>query len=58
MNVSGHGIGTAEVEGAIGKADSVAEAAVYYPHDIKGQGIYAFAFDDWCRASDEIFDNI
>ena len=43
LNVSGHRIGTAEVEGAIGKANGVAEAAVVgYPHDIKGQGIYAF----------------
>ena len=43
LNVSGHRIGTAEVEGGIGKADGVAEAAVVgYPHDIKGQGIYAF----------------
>ena len=43
LNVSGHRIGTAEVEGAIGKASDVAEAAVVgYPHDIKGQGIYAF----------------
>lgn len=43
LNVSGHRIGTAEVEGAIGKAPGVAEAAVVgYPHDIKGQGIYAY----------------
>ena len=43
MNVSGHRIGTAEVEGAIGKAEGVAEAAVVgFPHEIKGQGIYAF----------------
>ena len=43
LNISGHRIGTAEVEGAIGKAENVAEAAVVgYPHDIKGQGIYAF----------------
>ncbi|HDY75280.1 MAG TPA: acetate--CoA ligase, partial [Candidatus Marinimicrobia bacterium] len=43
LNVSGHRIGTAEVEGAIGKANGVAEAAVVgFPHDIKGQGIYAF----------------
>jgi acetyl-CoA synthetase len=43
LNVSGHRIGTAEVEGAIGQAEGVAEAAVVgYPHDIKGQGIYAF----------------
>ena len=43
LNISGHRIGTAEVEGAIGKANGVAEAAVVgFPHDIKGQGIYAF----------------
>ena len=43
LNISGHRIGTAEVEGAIGKANGVAEAAVVgYPHDIKGQGIYAY----------------
>jgi len=43
LNVSGHRIGSAEVEGGIGKAYGVAEAAVVgYPHDIKGVGIYAF----------------
>ena len=43
MNVSGHRIGTAEVEGALGKHPKVAEAAVVgFPHDIKGQGIYAY----------------
>ncbi len=43
LNVSGHRLGTAEIEGAIGAHPSVAEAAVVgYPHDIKGQGIYAF----------------
>ena len=43
LNVSGHRLGTAEVEGAIGQHDAVAEAAVVgYPHDIKGQGIYAY----------------
>ena len=43
LNVSGHRIGTAEVEGAIGKVNGVAEAAVVgFSHDIKGQGIYAF----------------
>ena len=43
LNVSGHRIGTAEVEGGIGKTHDVAEAAVVgFPHDIKGQGIYAF----------------
>lgn len=43
MNVSGHRIGTAEVESAINMhADVVESAVVGYPHDIKGQGIYAF----------------
>ena len=43
LNVSGHRLGTAEIEGAIGQHDSVAEAAVVgYPHEIKGQGIYAY----------------
>ena len=43
LNVSGHRLGTAEIEGAIGKHDDVAEAAVVgFPHDIKGQGIHAF----------------
>ena len=43
LNVSGHRIGTAEVEGAIGAASGVAEAAVIgYNHEIKGEGIYAF----------------
>ena len=43
INVSGHRIGTAEVENALVLHDAVAEAAVVgYPHDLKGQGIYAF----------------
>jgi acetyl-CoA synthetase len=43
LNVSGHRLGTAEVEGAIGQHSAVAEAAVVgYPHDVKGQGIYAY----------------
>ncbi|MCK6187738.1 acetate--CoA ligase [Pseudomonas sp. EYE_354] len=43
INVSGHRIGTAEVENALVLHDQVAEAAVVgYPHDLKGQGIYAF----------------
>ncbi|MBL9155654.1 MAG: acetate--CoA ligase [Verrucomicrobiales bacterium] len=41
--VSGHNLGTAEIEGAIGTHPAVAEAAVVgYPHDIKGNAIYAF----------------
>ena len=56
LNVSGHRIGTAEVEGAIGKAEGVAEAAVVgFSHDIKGQGIYAFVtLMTGVGASDEI----
>ena len=43
MNVSGHRIGTAEVESAINMhIDIVESAVVAYPHDIKGQGIYAY----------------
>ncbi|WNW11924.1 acetate--CoA ligase [Pseudomonas sp. DTU_2021_1001937_2_SI_NGA_ILE_001] len=43
LNVSGHRIGTAEVESALVLHDSIAEAAVVgYPHDVKGMGIYAF----------------
>jgi acetyl-CoA synthetase len=43
INVSGHRIGTAEVESALVAHHKVAEAAVVgYPHDIKGQGIYAY----------------
>jgi acetyl-CoA synthetase len=43
INVSGHRIGTAEVESALVAHPKVAEAAVVaYPHDIKGQAIYAF----------------
>lgn len=43
INVSGHRMGTAEVESALGSHDAVAESAVVgYPHDIKGQGIYAY----------------
>ena len=43
MNVSGHRIGTAEVESALVLHPAVAEAAVVgHPHDLKGEGIYAF----------------
>ncbi|MGB1087378.1 MAG: AMP-binding enzyme, partial [Alphaproteobacteria bacterium] len=43
INVSGHRMGTAEVESALVSHEKVAEAAVVgYPHDIKGQGIYAY----------------
>jgi acetyl-CoA synthetase len=43
LNVSGHRLGTAEIESALVKHDKVAESAVVgYPHDITGQGIYAY----------------
>ena len=43
INVSGHRMGTAEVESALVAHEKVSEAAVVgYPHDIKGQGIYAY----------------
>jgi acetyl-CoA synthetase len=47
LNVSGHRIGTAEVENAINMHAGVIESAVVgFPHDIKGQGIYAFVIVD------------
>jgi acetyl-CoA synthetase len=60
LNISGHRIGTAEVEGAIGKANGVAEAAVVgFPHDIKGQGIYAFVtLMTGVNSSERIFESI
>src|SRR5690606_14966473 len=43
INVSGHRLGTAEIENALDEHELVAEAAVVgFPHNIKGQGIYAF----------------
>src|SRR3546814_5099755 len=56
INVSGHRMGTAEVESALVLHEDVAEAAVVgFPHDIKGQGIYAYETgrapgrDSWCQ---------
>lgn len=43
LNVSGHRIGTAEVENALNEAETIVESAVVgFPHDVKGQAIYAF----------------
>jgi len=56
INVSGHRMGTAEVESALVLHEAVAEAAVVgYPHEIKGQGIYAYVtlMDD-VEATDEL----
>jgi acetyl-CoA synthetase len=51
LNVSGHRIGTAEVENAINMHSGVIESAVVgYPHDIKGQGIYAYVIFDNTQA--------
>ena len=56
INVSGHRMGTAEVESALVAHNDVAEAAVVgYPHDIKGQGIYAYVtVNIGVTASDEL----
>ena len=56
LNVSGHRMGTAEIESALVAHHDVAEAAVVgYPHDIKGQGIYAYVtLMEGVSASDEL----
>ena len=56
INVSGHRLGTAEVESALVAHASVAEAAVVgYPHDVKGQGIYAYVtLMEGARESDSL----
>ena len=55
LNVSGHRIGTAEVENAINMHAGVVESAVVgYPHDIKGQGIYAFVIVGNTHGDDEL----
>lgn len=56
LNVSGHRIGTAEVENAINMHLGVVESAVVgYPHDIKGQGIYAYIITEKKPADPEMF---
>ena len=56
LNVSGHRLGTAEIESALVLHDKVAEAAIVgYDHDIKGQGIYAYVtLMDGAEPSDEM----
>jgi len=56
LNVSGHRMGTAEVESALVAHPKVAESAVVgYPHDIKGQGIYAYVtLIEGCEPSDDL----
>ncbi|MFQ3213607.1 MAG: acetyl-CoA synthetase [Marivirga sp.] len=54
MNVSGHRMGTAEVENAINEHPKVIESAVVaYPHEIKGQGIYAYVICDLEHRTEE-----
>ncbi|HKC68262.1 MAG TPA: acetate--CoA ligase, partial [Bacteroidia bacterium] len=54
LNVSGHRIGTAELENAINTHSGVIESAIVgYPHDIKGQGIYAYVIVDGHHNHDE-----
>lgn len=54
LNVSGHRLGTAEVENAINMHASVIESAVVgYPHEVKGQGVYAYIVLDDKRRKDE-----
>lgn len=54
LNVSGHRIGTAEVENAINMHTGVVESAVVgYPHDIKGQGIYAYVICSHMHVDEE-----
>ncbi|MBO9613827.1 MAG: acetate--CoA ligase [Dyadobacter sp.] len=56
LNVSGHRIGTAEVENAINMHLGVVESAVVgYPHDIKGQGIYAYVITEHTPEDPEMF---
>ncbi len=56
MNVSGHRLGTAEVENAINEHEAVIESAVVgYPHDIKGQGIFAYVICKDGAANDPEF---
>jgi len=60
LNVSGHRMGTAEVESALVAHQDVAEAAVVgYPHDIKGQGIYAYVTPmEGVEAGDELIEQL
>lgn len=56
INVSGHRIGTAEVENAINQHPKVVESAVVgYPHDIKGQGIYAYVITSGAVSDEAAF---
>ena len=59
INVSGHRMGTAEVENAINEHSEVIESAVVgYPHDIKGEGIYAFVIVNPESENDDIKNQI
>ncbi len=56
LNVSGHRMGTAEIENAINMHPNVVESAIVgYPHDIKGQGVYAYVICDKAPADEMAF---
>ena len=56
INVSGHRIGTAEIENAINTHEAIVESAVVgYPHEIKGQGIYAYVIPSHDVGEEEAF---
>ncbi len=58
INVSGHRMGTAEVENAINEHENVVESAVVgYPHDVKGQGIYAYVICEKTNKTEEELEN-
>ncbi len=60
LNVSGHRMGTAEIESSLVEHKAVAEAAVVgFPHDVKGQGIYAYVtLMEGCEATPELHDEL
>jgi acetyl-CoA synthetase len=60
LSVSGHRLGTAEIESAVVLHDKVAEAAVVgYPHDIKGEGIYVYVtLNHGVEPSDELAEEL
>lgn len=56
LNVSGHRLGTAEIENAINMHGNVVESAIVgYPHEIKGQGVYAYVICDKAPADEDVF---
>ncbi len=59
INVSGHRIGTAEVEDAINEHEQIVESAVIgFAHDIKGQGLFAFVIGDESKSDDDLLSSV